>query len=72
MNYPTCDNCGRSILVHHIRDYISYCDRPGGDQRGTFQAREINELNRVLGHSISHKARRMELDEMQERFDIHG
>lgn len=52
MTWPTCRDCGRSILLHHLRGKYAYCDHVGG-KHATFTIKQINEVQLTPGNKVS-------------------
>lgn len=70
MTYPTCDKCGKSILHHRLVGTLAYCDpkiRSVETRTRSFTVTQINNVHRVLGHSISSSARDAERKERVRR-----
>jgi len=60
---PECKKCGQSIYLHRLVGYMAYCDpdERNPETRSPFKAKEVNRVQRMLGHPVSHHARAVEL-----------
>lgn len=65
MEYPTCQKCQLSILRHRLFGFRAYCDpnTRSAETMSTFTATQVNEVQRILGHTVSESALQKEREE---------